>query len=268
MQKISSYLYPNRIELCFDLTADTKEYRTVYQRRFKIYKGFKNDLLLDIKNSDQKRINVSDKTVKFTVLDQNNQELYTATATHSNTPGLATVTIPATALSQIRPQFLKYSVYIQNNDMTRSPIYGDTQFGLEGTIELLEQGLYVPTPELFIDTFKYLIDDSVMPFIKRYTSEAALVNPLNDLQTNPSIGVDFYFLNFEGTVTVQLTTDSVIQTETLWKTVETFNVSSTTSTLTKSYTDPLYTKESVWLRVQYILSPNTTGTIDKIRIRR
>jgi len=268
MQKISSYLYPNRVTLTIDLATHPTEWRIVYQRRFKIYKGFKNELLLDIKNAEQKRIDVSSKTIKFSILDQNNQELYLATAVHSSTPGLATVTIPHTALSEVKPQFLKYSVYIQNVDSSKSPIYGDTQFGLGGTIELIEQGLPTQIPDIVIDTFNYLLDESVQPSVRRYTSEAALINPLNDLVSNPEINLDFVFNNFEGTVSVQFTEDSVVQTESPWTNVETFNVASTTTTLTKTYTNPDYNKSKIWARIKYILSPNTTGIIDKVIVRR
>lgn len=268
MQKISSYLYPNRINLTIDLNPSSKEYRIVYQRRFKIYKGFKNDLLLDVKNSDQKRIDISNKTVKFIILDQNNQEIYTATASHSLTPGLSTVTIPSSALTNLKPQFLKYSVYILNNDTSKSPIYGDTQFTLVGTLELLDEGLSQNLPEIYIDTFNYKLDESVQPSIKKYYSEAALINPLNDILTNPSVAFDFFFESLEGTVTVQFTKDPVIQTESVWTNVEIFNVSSSTFSLTKSYTDPVFTKDIIWARIHYVLSPQTSGKIDKIRIRR
>lgn len=268
MQKISSYLYPNRINLTVDLATHPTEWRIVYQRKFKIYKGFKNDLLLDIKNAEQKRINVSDKNIMFLILDQNNQEIYSSLVTHSSTAGLATVSIPASTFDYVKPQFLKYSVYILNIDTSKTPVYGDTQFGLTGTIELIDSGLEQPIQELVIDTFNYMTDESVYPFVKKYTSESVLVNSPNDIVANPTIELDFIFNNFEGSISTQFTEDSVVQTESIWKTVETFNVASTTTTLTKTYTNPSYSKNVNWLRIQYVLNPNTTGKIDKIIVRR
>jgi len=69
MQKISSYLYSNKVVINLDLAASLVEWRIVYQRKLKIYKGFDNVIELDIKNSDQKRINVSDKTLKCVLMD-------------------------------------------------------------------------------------------------------------------------------------------------------------------------------------------------------
>jgi len=265
MQKISSYLYPNRIELTADLTTHPTEWRIVYQRRYKVYKGFKNDLLLDIKNAEQKRINISDKTVKFIILDQNDQEVYTATATHSSTPGLATVSIPPATFTNIKPQFLKYTVYILNNDSSKTPIYGDTQFGLGGTLELIQQGIEVTLPDLIIDVFNYYDDLTLASNIKKYISEAALINPPNDLATTGTLDFDFVLNNLDGTIIVQFTKDSIAQTFSNWEDIETFNVTNSTSTLTKTYT---VSNEYNWARIYLTTAPNATGKIDKVTIRR
>ena len=44
MQKLSSYLYPNRIELLADLAGFSVEYTNVYQRNVKIYNGIDNKI--------------------------------------------------------------------------------------------------------------------------------------------------------------------------------------------------------------------------------
>ena len=63
MRKISSYLYPNRIELLANVAGFTTEYTNVYQRTVKIYKGVDNVIEFDIKNADQKRIDLSENPV-------------------------------------------------------------------------------------------------------------------------------------------------------------------------------------------------------------
>jgi len=268
MQKISSYLYPNRINLTVDLATHSVEYRTVYQRRFKIYKGLKNELLLDIKNAEQKRIDVSNKNIVFLILDENNQSIYSSSVVHSSTKGLATVSIPASTFAVLKPQFLKFAVYILNNDNSKTPVYGDTQFNMTGTLELLDNALDRNLPDIVVDTFNYLLDESVDPSVKKFTSEAVYVNVPNDIISSPDIDIEFIFNNFNGTISTQFTEDTVVQTESIWKTVETFNVSYTTTNLTKNYTAPSYTNKKNWFRVFYILNPNTTGTIDKIIVRR
>ncbi len=116
MQKISSYLYSNKVDINLDLASSPTEWRIVYQRKVKIYKGYDNVIELDIKNSQQKRFNVSDLDMKCLVMDSLGQEVYTANVTHSSTPGLATFTIPAANLDYLSPQFLRYAVYVLNDD--------------------------------------------------------------------------------------------------------------------------------------------------------
>jgi hypothetical protein len=59
MQKIQSYLYPNRTILLADLAGFTVENRVVYARTIKIYNGVDNVLEFDIQNVDQKRIDLT-----------------------------------------------------------------------------------------------------------------------------------------------------------------------------------------------------------------
>ena len=67
MQKISSYLYPNRIEVIANVALDPDtcpvEWKIVYQKPIKIYKGVDNVIELEVKNSDQKRIDLFGKNV-------------------------------------------------------------------------------------------------------------------------------------------------------------------------------------------------------------
>lgn len=268
MQKITSYLYPNRIQLTTDLAVHPTEWRIVYQRKFKIYKGLDNELLLDFKNAEQKRINVSNKTIKCVVMDQLDQEIYTATAVHSATPGLATVTIPATAVTYLAPQFLKYTIYVDNGNGTRSPVYGDTQFGVTGTIDLLGHAVPSALPPIIIDTFHYMVNDNVEPFVYTYFSEAAEINQPNDRSSVQSVNLEFFFENFAGTIDVQFTEDVVISTATTWRTVETFSITTSTTSTTKTYTGEDYSNNLVWARVKYQLDTGNTGTIDRILVRR
>jgi spore germination protein GerM len=113
MQKISTYLYPNRVQLLVDLAAFNVEYTNVYQRIVKIYNGIDNTIEFDIKNADQKRIDLTTlSSIQLNVMDATGTELpnspYTVTPTAMK--GIATVTIPQEDLTDLTEQFLKYSV--------------------------------------------------------------------------------------------------------------------------------------------------------------
>ena len=116
MQKIQSYLYPNRVILLADLAGFTVENTIVYQRTTKIYRGVDNVLEFDIQNADQKRLDLlttpSITNIHMNVMDAGGKALphspYTVTAT--STKGIASVTIPSADLAGLNTQFLKYSV--------------------------------------------------------------------------------------------------------------------------------------------------------------
>jgi hypothetical protein len=144
-------------------------------------------------------------------------------------------------------------------------VYGDTQFGLGGTLELLQQGTAITLPDLIIKVFNYYDDLNMTSNIKTYISEAALINPPNDLAAISTFNFDFTLHNLDGTLKVQFTKDSVAQTFSNWENIETFNVTSTTSTLTKTYT---VANDYIWARIHLTTTVDNTGKIDKVTIRR
>lgn len=164
MQKISSYLYPNRVELLADLAGFTTEYTNVYQRTIKIYQGVDNVIEFDIKNADQKRIELLTSPVitqlEINVMDASGNALpnspYTLTP-HATLKGIATTVIPLDDLNDLDQQFLHYSVTGLKNSYT-IPLYADSRFGVVGTIEVV--GNAMPTfqdPKVY-DTYIGEID--------------------------------------------------------------------------------------------------------------
>ena len=266
MQKISSYLYSNKVDINLDLASSPMEWRIVYQRNVKIYKGYSNTIELDIKNAQQKRFDVSALTMKCLIMDDLNQEVYTADVVHSGSVGLATFTVPADAVVNLSPQFLNYTIYVLNEDDTKTIVYGDTQFGATGNMELIGTAdIIVPAPEV-IKTFTYL-ENTIEP-IRTYYSESVIVNPKNDNDPEPTIELEFLPLALAADVNVQVTYDKVVSTATTWETVETFALASSTSTLTKTYVAPDdFTNEVNWLRITYIRATDNTGKFDRINVR-
>lgn len=265
MQKISSYLYSNRIAINLDLASSPVEWRIVYQRKVKIYKGFENVIELDIKNSDQKRVNVSSLTLQCVIMDTLGQEIYTADVVHSSTPGLATFTIPATALELVSPQFLRYTVYILNDDDTKSPIYGDTQFGITGMMDYIGTALPEALLPKVLSNFKPLHDTATS--VQTFYSDSVEVNPLNDITAEPVLTLEFKANALAAEVKVQITKDPVVSMATVWTTLETFTIATSTSTLSKTYDSADgFDKEAGWLRVTYVRETNNTGKFDKVLV--
>jgi len=84
----------------------------VYQNRIKIYQNIDNVLTIDVKNSEQKRIDISDMDLKMCITDVLGKELLTSDLVPSTTTGLATVTISEDDLLNLTPQFLTFSSYL------------------------------------------------------------------------------------------------------------------------------------------------------------
>jgi hypothetical protein len=139
MQKISSYLYPNRVELLADLAGFSVEFTNVYQRNIKIYNSIDNTIEFDIKNADQKRLDLTTlSSIKMHIMDVTGKALgcspYTVTPT--TIKGIAKVVIPREDLQYLSDQYLRYSVLAKKG--TEDVIlYTDARFGAVGNIELI-----------------------------------------------------------------------------------------------------------------------------------
>lgn len=268
MQKITSYIYENRIPVVGDTGQLITEWRIVYQRVIKIYQGLDNVIEFDFKNGQQRRIDVSQLNIQCVVMDQLNEEVCTVSVIPTIVIGLAHCTIPAIELANITPQLLKYTLYQINPNGTKTPIYGDVNYGAVGKMELIGGALPQSLAPLIIDTFLYTIDDDSTTIIKTYFSESAEINAPNDFVTSPIINVEFRFDNLDADVWVQVTDYAVISTGTIWYDVEHFTVAPTTSKLYKVYDNLLdYSNNIGWMRIKYVPKNDSIGSLKKVIIR-
>jgi hypothetical protein len=160
MQKIQSYLYTNRIQLLADVAGFTTEYTNVYQKTVKIYSGVDNVLEFDIKNADQKRIDLSTlSNIELNVMDATGTALPSSpyALTPTATKGIATVTIPDIDLETYPTQFFKYSVTAFKSGYT-VPLYADSRFGVAGTMELISNAMPTFRDDRIYNTFTGEID--------------------------------------------------------------------------------------------------------------
>jgi hypothetical protein len=228
MQKISTYLYPNRIQLLADLASFNVEYTNVYQKNVRIYKGIDNTLEFDIKNADQKRIELitdPDSTparvaavtnIRLTVLDAGGHELPNSpyTVEPSETiKGIAVATIPAEDLEDLENQYLQYSVRAtkNNNDVL---LYGDTRFGAMGKIELAGNINGTTRTNRVYDTFTAEIDLKGTPIHHSSAIPAKFYEavPTSSLSFEVAVAGDVNIpgSGFVGSIWLEATTDSTI----------------------------------------------------------
>ncbi len=269
MQKISSYLYPNRINVVADVAVFPVRWNIVYQNRIKIYQGVSNVLTIDVKNSDQKRIDISEMTLKMSVKDVNNKEFLTVDLVPTGTTGLALATIVEEDLVNLDPQFLTFSIYRLNEDDTKTILYADTQFGAIGNMELVGNAITTDTPPRYITRFNEITYIDPQPQYSIFYSDAVEIRQPNYLSAvvQDSFDLDIELSGLEGTVTIEYTTEAVVAANIKWTTLETINVTPSTTSLSLTYINPLYSRDANWLRIQYQPVTGNTGKIDKATVR-
>lgn len=218
MQKISTYLYPNRIQLLADLANFNVEYTNVYQKNVRIYKGIDNTLEFDIKNADQKRLElVTDPVItniRLTILDAAGNELpgspYTAEPSET-IKGIAIVTIPAVNIADLDNQYLQYNVRATKNG-GEVLLYGDTRFGAMGRIELAGSVNAIPKTQRIYKDFAGEIN--LQGEVIKHTS--AIPTKFYEAIASTEMNVHAQLEDFIGKIYIQGTRDSTISVNS-WK---------------------------------------------------
>ena len=193
----------------------TTEYTNVYQRTVKIYQGVDNVLEFDIKNADEKRIELVTSPVitdiALNVMDASGNALPTSpyTVTPSTTiTGIATVTIPSADLEGLTSQFLTYSV-TATKDTATIPLYGDSRFGLNGTIELITDAMPKARPSRVIKDFAAEIDLQGRPI---YHSSSIPAKFYEAVKTE-TLSFDIHVTGFVGSIWIDAATSDTISVE-------------------------------------------------------
>lgn len=209
MQKISSYIYPNRIELLADISGFAVEYKSVYQRNVKIYNGIDNTIEFEIKNADQKRIDLTTLSmIELNIMDVSGQAL--PNSPYSITPtklkGIGETTIPEEDLNYLdSPQYLKYSV-TAIKDGKEIMLYADAKFGATGTIELVGDALPTIKDPVVHNTFTAEIDLHGNPI----WHSSAIPVKFYEAVPQKTVTLEIKVVGFAGTIWVDATTNDTI----------------------------------------------------------
>lgn len=221
MQINSVYLYSNKIDaFTSPLDSQTVErYRKVYNRNLKIYRSVDNRIDLQLRNSDQKSLSISNPLV-FNLISRDTKDLVArkemtliADNTDTKTKGRAYVTFTADEMLYIENGMYEYSVVeetrtaIQGTDeyfvTSSKPLYIDSQYGVLATIEVLGDVLGNVNESIVVDKFSY-----VNPFATGSNDARFYISSLIDarpkLATPQTLHTfQFYFRNFDGEVIIQ-----------------------------------------------------------------
>jgi hypothetical protein len=216
MQKIQFYLVPNRITVTTDLVGDgyITEYKKVYQRKIKLYKGIDNTIEIEVRDAGQRRQNVINYDVVLKFYDASHRNMFTAVGDAITAkPGLLSVTITKELIEKVDPQMLSVAAYLRSNSEEKI-LYIDSQFDLFGHVELKDGFNDKWEDELEeLTVFNWEFDR------KQYVSEIGnfgrRIN--DDYSTAPikRITVDFEGI-YEGTIEAEATRDMSTANSVTW----------------------------------------------------
>jgi len=215
MQNLPIYLYSNTLDVILDLDETVKGVNQVmYQRDLKIQKGIKNEIRIQFKNSDQKRIPIDNsKIFVFTMFDAATQRLVlqkTLTVLDDsstfNTRGLGLLSIVESDTMDLDKSAYTYSVtYIDPVDKSSLPAYTNTYYGISGTVYLNNDVYPVLQPS-----------QEIVSFLKNYNAATQLYEHKSgniycypEYSSNTALHTAaIYMTRFKGTVYIQGTLDN------------------------------------------------------------
>ena len=219
MQLIPRYLYKNKVDVVANDVGFVTEYKPVYTRQIKIYKGIDNTVQFRFLNADQKPIDVSSENIKFVAYDQTNIKVLELIATASATKGLVNLTIGKSDLEELPQQYLKYAVYFDDESAGQTITYANSHFETSGTIFLDASAFPAPRGDVelfFTDVASAVITDpDTNDEINYWGTDYTVATPSgetfafeNAIIVTPAID--------SADLTIQYTTDRQVTTGSKW----------------------------------------------------
>ena len=230
MQILPVYLYPNALDVILDLDPTVQGVnRVMYQRDLTIQKGIKNQVRVQFKNSDQKRIPISNTgTFVFSMFDTNSQRLlvqkHLQILDDGSTlalRGVAQLTFTESDTMDLDVSSYSYSVTYQDpTDGTMVPAYSNTYYQMSGTLHLAEDVYPRLQPSQEIVSFL----KGYNPASMKYEHKSGNIYAYPEYNSNTALHtVALYMTKFRGTVLIQ---------GTLYNSPDSFNRYATIQTLT------------------------------------
>lgn len=255
MQLVSRYLVSNKtVVVLDDFVGKPVEYRKLYQRNITVARGIDNTITFEVKNADHKPVSILGVYTPYVEVFTEDDVLlkkYTGTVKETATPnykGQFTINISDGDTLNIDGQYLKYTVYLKRDaDQTNMLTYADSQFGIEGTIELTGNAFPGAKDSKLVDTFVNYISETV--------DGEPQINSNEGLHT-----AVFYTTDYTGDVEIQGTLDD--NTTNAWFTIDTFSIANATQPVHKNF-------NGVFSHIRFKHTPDSgnIGTLDKILVR-
>lgn len=202
MQFINVYIYKNRVNVVADVDPTIKtRNEIVYARTVKAHRGMDNQIVFTVKNSDQKPINITGYTVFMSVFndDGGSQFVEIAGSLVDAARGTFSITIPEATLDLLDKELYNYAVKVVDTGNVEIPVYVDDFFGIRGQLQVLDG--YNPS----FQTSKVVTLTNLTGNI--FVSSAVAGNYPSGYNLFHTF--QFFFNNFTGTITPQVTTQPI-----------------------------------------------------------
>jgi len=212
MQKLPIYLYQNILNVILDRDATVKGVNQVmYQRDLIIQKGIKNQVRIQFKNSDEKRISISTaSTYIFSMFDAIDQRLLIEKPLNvlpetTSTRGVAVLTLTESDTVDLDRTSYQYSVKMLDSDGSYLSAYTNTYYGAAGTLRLNQDTYPVLQPSITIINLTKFFNASTM----NYEHSTGNIYAQPEFNGNTALHtIAFYLTAYRGTIILEGTLEN------------------------------------------------------------
>jgi hypothetical protein len=186
----------------------------VYNRNIKVFRSTDNQIEFQIKNGDQKPVNIVNTAIVFNLFNYETNTLLLSKDCDilSNISGNIRVIINEVELFDLNPGLYSYSLIQETRDyddndnyivVRKRPLYIDDQYGAVATLEIAGDVLGGIKPTVEVREFSYtnpssLGEDDPLFFTSSIIDARPKISGPQSLHT-----FQFYFSDFDGTITIQ-----------------------------------------------------------------
>jgi hypothetical protein len=260
MQLTPRYLLSNRTNIVANVAGFITEYRPVYSRQLQVYKGIDNVLEFRLMNADQRPIDTTLYTPKFVAFDESNNLVIEKTGVilddgSSSTKGLFTVTITENDLLNLKQQYLKYNVYMVDDNSDKLLTYTHSNFDNDAIIYINAKTFPGPLATYSVTAFEQTAVDE-----QEWVSETVDAQP--GINGNEALHTAVIYTDaYAGEVVVQATLDNQVSESTYWADIATIS-------LTGTETEPTPVNfNGVYSHLRFKTGANPADKITKILVR-
>lgn len=213
MQLLPIYLYSNNLSVILDMDPLTKGVNnSMYQRDLTVQKGLKNQVRIQFKNSDQKKIRIfNTQTFIFSMFDAINNRLLIEKPLEildnatTSTKGLALLTLTESDTLNLEKSSYSFSIKMKDDENSFLPVYSNTYYGIQGTLHLENNALPELVSSTSIINFSKFFNDN----LQKYEHISGNIYAYPEYNSNNALHtLAVYATNFKGTIHVDATLDN------------------------------------------------------------